>query len=101
MQTIVFIQWLDYTSKLSVFYRGNMIESQANSSSGRGGVIWGRVLSAILLLAILGAIAALIITIASPFKEPFTEFYLLDLKGGTTEYPKELKNQIGNRIRLW
>ena len=68
-----------------------MVESQTNSTSVRSEVIWGRMLSGILTLAILGTIVALIYSIACPFEEPFTEFYILDIKGGTAEYPDRLK----------
>ena len=68
-----------------------MAGNQTNNTSSRGELIWGRVLSGILLLAVLGTIAVLIYSVATPFKEPFTEFYLLDLNGRAAEYTRGLK----------
>ena len=98
MQDIVFIRMLDYTSKLSAYFRGKVVESQTKSNSRTGAVIWGRVLSGILALAILGGIVALIYSVAVPFKEPFTEFYILDSNGGTEDYPDEL--QAGEEAKV-
>ena len=55
-----------------------------------GGGVWGRVLSIILALAILGALGTLGYVIANPKGKPFTEFYILGLSGKATDYPKEL-----------
>ena len=91
MQTIVFKRLLNYTSKLKAIYRGNVVEGQTNSTSNRSGVTWERKLSGILVLAVLAAVAALLYSIINPVKETYTEFYILDSKGGTEEYPHELK----------
>ena len=50
-----------------------------------------KILSAILIIAILGAIGALGYVIATPRSgEGFTEFYILGLEGKAENYPKEL-----------
>ena len=54
---------------------------------GWGGSVWSRVLSSILALAILGALAMLGYTITTPPEERFTEFYLLSLSGEAEDYP--------------
>jgi uncharacterized membrane protein len=61
--------------------------------------MYKRVLSIVLLLAILGAIATLIFIIARPSPgEKFTEFYVLGLNGKAEGYPKELT--VGEEGRL-
>jgi len=56
---------------------------------GKGG--WDRVLSIILVLAILGALGTLGYAIASPkVGERFTEFYIEGLEGRVADYPEEL-----------
>lgn len=58
---------------------------------GWGGSVWGRVLSIILALAILGALGMLGYAIAIPnTAERFTEFYLLGLGGQAKDYPSRL-----------
>jgi len=58
---------------------------------GYGGNAWSRVLSGILVLALLGAVGTLIYVIASPgVGEKFTEFYLLGLGGEAQDYPSLL-----------
>lgn len=53
--------------------------------------VWGRVLSAILALTILGVLGALGYIIANPKAgEKFTEFYILGLEGKAADYPEEL-----------
>lgn len=47
-------------------------------------------MSFILALALLGGLAMLGYSIASPIKEPFTEFYLLGLSGQAKDYPGRL-----------
>ena len=49
-----------------------------------------KIISGILFVAVVGAIAALIYSVATPFKEPFTEFYLLNIDGTANNYPTEL-----------
>jgi uncharacterized membrane protein len=57
----------------------------------RGGAL-DKVLSIVLVLAILGALATLGYVIARPkVGEKFTEFYVLGPGGGAQNYPKELK----------
>ena len=56
----------------------------------KGEGVWGRVLSIILVLIILGALGALGYTIANPKVREFTEFYILGLEGKATDYPEEL-----------
>ncbi len=56
---------------------------------------WGmgvreRMLSIILVLAILGALGTMGYFIANPGEESFTEFYVLGLTGEATDYPREL-----------
>ena len=54
------------------------------------GSVWRKVLSSILILAIVGALGTLIYSVANPLEEPFTEFYLLGLSGEATDYPSLL-----------
>ena len=57
-----------------------------------GPAVWNRVLSFILVMAILGALGMLGYVIATPVAgEKFTEFYILGLQGKATDYPTELK----------
>lgn len=56
---------------------------------GRG--IWDRVLSITLAVAILGALAMLVYSVARPIEDRFTEFYILDLKGEAKDYPAQLR----------
>jgi len=56
----------------------------------KGEGVWGRVLSIILALVILGALGALGYTIANPKAKEFTEFYILGLEGKAIDYPEEL-----------
>lgn len=59
---------------------------------GWGGGVWDRVLSGILVMAILGALGTLVYTITVPkVGEKFTEFYLLGLNGEARGYPTQLK----------
>lgn len=54
--------------------------------------ILGKVLTAVIILAILGAVGTLFSFIANPQSdEKFTEFYLLDKNGLAVDYPKQLK----------
>ena len=51
-----------------------------------------KVLSIVLAFAALGAVAAIIYTVAVPVpREAFTEFYILDAGGKATDYPVQLK----------
>ena len=60
-----------------------------------------RVLSTVLILAILGAIGTLGYVIASPkVGERFTEFYILGLEGKAEGYPKELTVGEAGRVIL-
>ena len=59
---------------------------------------WGKVLTAVLVLLILGGISALAHSVAVPFEEPFTEFYLLGTNGKAEGYPTELK--VGEKGRV-
>ncbi len=54
------------------------------------GHIWGKVLSGILALAILGALGLLGYFITTPREKGVTEFYLLGLSGEAGEYPAQL-----------
>jgi uncharacterized membrane protein len=55
------------------------------------GIIENRVLSIILILAVVGTLGTLVYVVANPTSgEKFTEFYLLGLNGKATDYPKEL-----------
>ena len=59
---------------------------------GWGMGIQNKVLSIILVLTVLGALGMMGYAIATPkMGQKFTEFYVLDLEGKTTDYPKELK----------
>ena len=65
----------------------------------RGQSFIDRILSIILIAAILGAMGTLGYVIATPrVGEKFTEFYILGLEGRAADYPKELK--VGERGRV-
>lgn len=55
-----------------------------------GGDTWDKVLSTILLMAILGALGMLTYVVAVPRIGQFTEFYILGLEGKASDYPKTL-----------
>lgn len=55
-----------------------------------GGSIWDKVLVITLVLAIVGALGALVYAIAKPTEERFTEFYILGLSGVAEGYPSQL-----------
>ena len=55
---------------------------------GKGAL--GRALSIILAVALLGALGALVYTLAKPKVEKFTEFYILGLESKAVDYPEEL-----------
>lgn len=58
---------------------------------GWGGGTWGRVLSVLLAVAIMGALGTLGYVIATPkVGERFTEFYILGVDGKAAGYPTEL-----------
>lgn len=58
---------------------------------GWGRIAWGKVLSIILIGAILGALGTLVYVITTPkVSEKFTEFYILGLGGKATDYPAEI-----------
>lgn len=66
---------------------------------GWGGGIWDKVLSIILVIAVLGTLGILGYVIAIPkVGERFTEFYVLGQEGKVTEYPSELK--VGEEGRV-
>ena len=56
----------------------------------KGEGVLDRALSIILAVALLGALVALVYTLANPKVDPFTEFYILGLDGKATDYPQEL-----------
>ena len=59
---------------------------------GRGKGIQGRVLSVILVLAVLGALGMMVYAITAPKAgQKFTEFYILGSEGMITDYSKELE----------
>jgi uncharacterized membrane protein len=61
--------------------------SRSWGSQGR----WDKLLTTLLVIAILGAIGALVYTIATPkVGERFTEFYILGPGGKAQDYPREL-----------
>jgi uncharacterized membrane protein len=57
-----------------------------------------RLLLAVLVLAVLGTVAALIYAVTAPPPEKFTEFYILGAEGGAKNYPKQLK--VGEEASL-
>jgi uncharacterized membrane protein len=58
---------------------------------GWGGSTWDKVLSVVLVVAILGALGTLGYVIAAPkVGERFTEFYILGMEGKAADYPREL-----------
>jgi len=60
--------------------------------------ILNKTLSIVITLIIIGTIAALIYTLNAPPVDKFTEFYILDIEGKATDYPKQLK--VGEEARL-
>ncbi len=68
----------------------------------RGQSLIDRVLSIILVAAILGAMGMLSYVLATPEKtgERFTEFYILGLSGTATGYPKEIKLGDEGRVTI-
>ncbi len=63
-----------------------------NLAPWRGQGSANKVLSVILIMAILGAAGTLIYAIAAPkVGEKFTEFYILSLEGKAIDYPREMK----------
>ena len=56
----------------------------------KGEGVLDRALSIILAVALLGALVALVYTLANPKVDPFTEFYILGLDGKAIDYPQEL-----------
>ena len=59
---------------------------------GWGGSTWDKVLSVVLVVAILGALGTLGWVIAAPrVGERFTEFYILGTEGKAADYPRELE----------
>lgn len=76
-----------------------IIPFRLNLASWRGQNFIDKVLSIILIAAILGAMGTLGYVIATPkIGEKFTEFYILGLKGQAIEYPKEMK--VGEQGRV-
>jgi len=66
---------------------------------GWGGSAWDKVLSIILVVAIVGALGSLGYVIATPkVRERFTEFYVLGLEGKAIDYPRELR--VGEEGRV-
>jgi len=63
--------------------------------------IWDRVVSAVLILAVVGTIGALVYVVANPKGgERFTEFYLLGLSGKATDYPEGLRVGEGRDVTV-
>ena len=59
---------------------------------GWGESTWDKVLSVVLVVAILGALGTLGYVIAAPrVGERFTEFYILGAEGKAADYPRELE----------
>ncbi|HCP60766.1 MAG TPA: hypothetical protein DIT43_04380 [Dehalococcoidia bacterium] len=66
---------------------------------GWGGSTWDKVLSVVLVVAILGALGTLGYVIAAPkVGERFTEFYILGMEGKAADYPRELA--VGERAEV-
>jgi len=58
----------------------------------QAGLILGKTLFIVILLAILGAIAALFYVVAFPQSaEKFTEFYILGIEAKAADYPRQLE----------
>ena len=79
---------LDYTSDLKATIK--IMDERENNTPVVGSGIWGKVLSIILAVIILAGVVALCYSAAVPFKEPFTEFYILDMNGKAEDYPDEM-----------
>jgi uncharacterized membrane protein len=66
------------------------------------GSVWSKVLTVILVLAILGALGMLVYIVAVPHVgETFTEFYLLGYEGKAENYPAQFildKNRVVNVV---
>jgi len=62
---------------------------------------WDRILSIVLILAVLGAMGAVIYIAVTPKIEGrFTEFYILGLEGSANNYPSELIPGEAGRVDL-
>ncbi|MFP4642388.1 MAG: DUF1616 domain-containing protein [Dehalococcoidia bacterium] len=80
---------LPVQERFYVDFRG-FVRSLSPSWKGQGR--WDKVLTVILVLAILGAIGTLIYVIQAPkVGERFTEFYILGPEGKAADYPEELE----------
>jgi len=84
-------RWRSLYYTLSRFME-EYVEASVTKVPNRGGRAWSKVLSIILVIAILGALGVLGYVIAAPKKgEVFTEFYLLGLDGKAMDYPEEIE----------
>jgi len=78
-----------------------IIPFRLNLASWRRQNLVDKVLSVILIAAILGAMGTLGYVIATPkIGEKFTEFYFLGLEGQAIEYPKEMRMGEQGRVRV-
>lgn len=68
------------------------MRSRVGNVLGWHGGVWDKVLSGLLVMAILGALGTVVYTITVPkVAEKFTEFYLLGLNGEANGYPTQLR----------
>ena len=85
-------QRLAQADRFTVFFSLNLL-------SWRGQRSVDKILSIVLIVAILGAVGTLSYVIATPkVGEKFTEFYVLGLEGKATDYPEEMK--VGEEGRV-
>jgi len=63
-----------------------------------GGRVWSRLLSIVLVIAIVGALGSLGYVIATPKKGGQTEFYILGLDGKAMDYPEQMK--VGEEAKV-
>ncbi len=61
-------------------------------------VVWGKVLSIILGLAILGTLGTLGYVLANPAADSFTEFYIMGLSGKAADYPGKLMAEEEGKV---
>ena len=67
---------------------------------GWGGGVWDKMLSTILVVAILGALGTLGYVVATTkVGEKFTQFYILGQEGEAADYPQELRiGEVGKVV---
>jgi uncharacterized membrane protein len=91
---------MNYTSQITAPDWSHILENESDIKTVSEKRILGRVLSVILAVLILGGLVALFYSVAVPFKEPFTELYLLGTNGKAEAYPSELMAGEEGRVTV-